>query len=401
MHFRRGTTSLFTTAFLIFVLTLQFPGVHSRAQSGAHRKPAPAKAPTPAAGNVSSPVDREAQDSVKVFTEEVRIPVFAYDEHGRFDPTLELDDILVIEDDVPQQVKSVRHIPASVLLLVGTGNELNPAMRTATTRDIALNLVAKLREGDSIAALQFNNRTELLQDWTLRKEEVARALRSKLVAGKGSALSQAFTQASRYLQKQPIGNRHLVLITDGVENASKTSYQEAARQLIATQATVHVISYSSIGQKALQEQNKNQKEVIGMAQSRADIATVGIDPTRPPGMIRDGVNPPRVNGGIRFDPELKRRREAYEREMKKGEERLASLAEETAGRMWLPATTEEMLTQGSEVAREIGTQYVVTYTPKRPLASAAPADYRRLTVAPRRLGLQLRARRGYVVAAMR
>ena len=46
--------------------------------------------------------DRDAQDEEKVFTEEVRVPVFATDEEGRFDPTLERDDVLVIEDGVPQ-----------------------------------------------------------------------------------------------------------------------------------------------------------------------------------------------------------------------------------------------------------------------------------------------------------
>ena len=39
-----------------------------------------------------------AQDTIKVSTEEVRIPIIAKDSNGRFDPTVELNDLLVREN---------------------------------------------------------------------------------------------------------------------------------------------------------------------------------------------------------------------------------------------------------------------------------------------------------------
>ena len=78
------------------------------------------------------------------------------------------------------------------------------------------------------------------------------------------------------------------------------------------------------------------------------------------------------------------------------EQRLAKLAEETGGRIQLATQPGEMVRQADEVARDIGAQYVVTYTPKRPLASAQSGEYRRVEVASRRVGLRLRSRRGYV-----
>lgn len=379
--------------------------------------PTPRSVPTPQ----QTPADADAQDEIKVRTEEVRIPIFATDEQGRFDPTLEPDDILVLEDDVPQEVRSVRRIPASILLVIGTGGELNPSIRTSTSRAAARYLVSNLREGDSIAALQFTNRVELLHDWTTDKSEIDRTLRTKLIGGRGSRLSQAILEAARMLQSQPVGNRHLVLITDGVETPGRMGYQEAlrvlgaageetpeakaraaeaVRQLNAAGATVHVISYTTIGQRDLKAQEKRSSQsVVGMAQSRADMATVGIDPTRPPGMNGSGINAPQVGAGITFDPQMRKLRKAYEKAMQRSEARLLSIAEETGGRIWMPTTNDELISDGREVAREIGSQYVVTYRPKRPLADAPPNQYRRLVVAPRRIGLKLRARRGYVVSA--
>lgn len=65
----------------------------------------------------------ETQEPLKVFTEEVIIPIFVLDGNRRFDPTLEVEDLLVFEDDVLQEIRSVRREPSSVLLLLDTAGE--------------------------------------------------------------------------------------------------------------------------------------------------------------------------------------------------------------------------------------------------------------------------------------
>jgi len=379
MFLRRPALAFISTAFIIL------SAAPLRAQSGIHPKPTP----TP-------------EEAESIYTEEVRIPVFAFDEQGHFDPRLEVDDVLVVEDGVPQQVKSVRRTPASVLLVLGTGWDLDPALRANTTRDIALGVLKDLREGDRVAALQFNDRTTLLQDWTGDRVQAARALKSKLASGQGSNLSRAVKRAVELLQTQPVGNRHLVLIADGIDTASSSEYQDAVKKLIAAQATLHVLSYAAVMRAQVKQPWwKTPPEKPGMTQSTADQATVGIDPTRPPGMRGPGVNPHDVNSGITFDPALSRRRKEAEREMKRGETRLKSLTDETGGRILTPDTTDEMIAEGAGVAREIDSQYVVTYRPKRPLRKAPASEYRKIYVGARRVGLNLRARRGYVVSSMR
>ena len=87
--------------------------------------------------------------------------------------------------------------------------------------------------------------------------------------------------------------------------------------------------------------------------------------------------------------------------MMRGESRLKSLTEETGGRILMPDSIEGMIAEGTGVAREIDSQYVVTYKPKRPLRNAPLTEYRKIHVGARRIGLSLRARRGYVVGSMR
>src|SRR5918912_138996 len=73
-----------------------------------------------------------SEEPVRIFTEEVQLPVVAYDDYGHFDPTLEPSDVLVLEDRVPHQVKSIRRIPASVLLVLGSGSEMSSEIRAET-----------------------------------------------------------------------------------------------------------------------------------------------------------------------------------------------------------------------------------------------------------------------------
>jgi hypothetical protein len=99
------------------------------------------------------------------------------------------------------------------------------------------------------------------------------------------------------------------------------------------------------------------------------------------------------------DLSMRNRRRDYKDATKESERWLGDLADETGGLMLLPGSSAEMLRQGEMIAREIDTQYVVAYAPKNSLATAADGEYRRIKVAARRGGLEVRTRRGYVATS--
>lgn len=355
---------------------------------GQQTKPQPSPSPSP------TPADIE-QEPVRVFTEEVRLPVVALDSYGHYDPTLEADDILILEDGVAQQIRSVRHLPANVLLILDTGGELSGlggvSKSTSLTRQVAANLVNSLQEGSWIAVVQSGNTAEVIQPWTKDKETVLKTLRSKLLASKRSRISDAIIAATKQLQDRAEGSRHVVLITDGVDSpGGKIDRAEAVRKLIAARATVHVISYTEF---VRQKSDKKSSNVSAGQRPTSSDPIASTDPTLPPGTTRS----PTFGVSIRFDPAMKRQRKAYESDVRKSQQVLTNVALETGGRILLPVTSEEMVSQASEVARAIGAEYVVTYRPKRPLAEARPGEYRKIEVTSRRVGLSLHSRRGYIV----
>ncbi|MEP6922688.1 MAG: VWA domain-containing protein [bacterium] len=346
-----------------------------------------------------SPTPADDQDSVRVFTEEVRLPVVAVDQYGHYDPSLELDDVLVLEDGIAQQIRSVRHIPANVLLVLDTGGELSGlggvSKRTGLTRDVATQFLKQVPEGSSMALMQFNNSVELLQTWTQDKPLILKTLRTKLSSGKRDRFSDAVAAAARLLSDRPEGSRHVVFVTDGVDTpGGKVDRAEAIKQLGAARATVHIISYTEL---VRQKKEGGNSDIAGGQRPTSSDPITATDPTLPPGTTRS----PSFGVSIRFDPAMKRQRKAYEVDLRRSQQVLTSMAEEMGGQIFLPKSSEEMIAQARDAARDVGAEYVVTYRPKRPLASSRQGEYRRVEVASRRVGLSLRSRRGYVVPSQR
>jgi VWFA-related protein len=335
---------------------------------------------------------REEQEPVKVYTEEVRLPVVAYDERERFDPTLASDDVLVLEDGVPQRVRSVRRVPANVLLVFDMGGRVTSTGAADATAGAALRLLGGLRAGDRVAFIQNGRRVELLQDWTEDHAAASRVLRTKLFfenrshltlfSAKRSRLSECLALAATKLKEWPVGNTHVVVFTDGLEAQSKEEIRadeiakDSVRGLLASQASVHIFCFAALVETAVNYRN-NPVSVGGTG----NTVRVVID----------------------TDFEMRRWFKNYALATKRREAQLAELAREAGGRVLLPETSEEVLELASKVSRDVGAQYVVTYTPLRAFRREGEdgGERRRADVRARRMGLQLFTLRSVVTAPRR
>ncbi|MFN2598968.1 MAG: VWA domain-containing protein [Pyrinomonadaceae bacterium] len=312
---------------------------------------------------------RDDQESLKVFTQEVRVPVAAFDEFEHFDPTLEARDLLVLEDNVPQEVRSITRAPANVLVVFDMASTVLAATHNdATAREAAARLMAALRYGDRVAVIQNSRRVELVQDWTDDLGLAAHQLKTKFFTAERSRLSDCLALAAAKLREQPVGNSHVVVFTDGLEVQSKeeisagTIKREALQNLIATQASVHVFSFASLVGDFVRMRNH---PVSTSATDRSFKVTVDTDAA------------------------MRRWFRAYERATLEREQQLTELAREAGGRLFQPRTPDEIVRLTEKIGRSILAQYVVTYRPRRPLTPDTRGERRQLEVRPRRAGLEL------------
>jgi VWFA-related protein len=339
----------------------------ARARQSPTATPAPPRA---------EPGAQDEQEPVRIYTQEVKLPVTAYDDRERFHHALEPDDVLVLEEGVPQKVRSVRRLPANILLVFDTSGQVTGPRSSHLAREAALRFLSSLRPGDQVAVIQNSDRVTLLQDWTEDTNRAATVVSTKYFSANRSRLSECLTAAAGKLRERPTGSTHVVVFTDGLEAQSREEIRaeeiqaEAVRSLAAAQAAVHLFCFTSLVKDFVR--HRNSPVTIG---GNGNTVKVIVD----------------------TDMEMRRWFRNYARAAEARQQQLVALARDAGGRVLLPASPEEVSGLVDKLSRDIGAQYVVTYTPK--LLLSRPGERRKIDVSSRRLGLHLFSLRTSVVAS--
>ncbi len=341
--------------------------------------------------DAQTPTPSPQDDTERIFTEEIKLNVTAFDSDGRFVGDVKKEDLVITEDGRLNQANSIRRIPANVLIVMDTGGELRAAKSFKQTVNTTKSLINALQAEDLVAIMQYNDKVEIIAEWT-NKAEALKILDTKANFGRRSAFIKALETATRFLQKTPLENRHLVLITDGTDSFNNKSEREAAmKNLLATNINVHVISYTSLEKVEIAPKTKILKGGEPKPQRLPEEVIIAM-----PKPIQDLMRVPRL-GSINTDKEFIRKMKEREKSLVDSEKYLAALAADTNGEFILPETKEEMLEKTALVAHFVDSNYVITYTPKRALSESKTGEIRSIEVSSRRPDLQVQARRKLIV----
>lgn len=345
------------------------------AMASAQSRRVPPK-PTP------TPTPREP-DAVRVDTEEIKLNMTAFGSDGAFVPDVKVSDLVITENNVLHQPISVRRIPANVLIVMDTGGEMRQVKSLDQTRKTARAIVAALKPEDSIAVLQYGDKPEIVVEWTSDKEQVTKAI-GRTNFGRRSTFVDALDLATDFLLKNPLENKHLVLITDGTDSSkSESAKRDAFRRLVATEISVHVLSYTRMEAEDI---TPRTKMVTNSPPPKAMPDEVAA---QLPNGVRDVATAPKMKT-INLDRTLLRKLKARKADLENSEEQLETLAESTNGTSVVPESLDEMVEKTALVAKMIDASYVITYVPKVPLAEGGE---RSIEVTSKRAGLEVQARR--------
>jgi VWFA-related protein len=340
----------------------------------------------------------------RVVTEEIRLNVRALDRTGNAAADLRTEDLVISEDGRLHQASSVRPTPASVLIAMDSGGTIRQKKNIETTRSVASALAGELRTGTHFAVIQSHDRVEQLIKWTPDKREALTAIDTKTGFGRRSSFTLAIEQAEKIMTKAPTENRHLVLITDGLDTIeNEAARSEAIRKLWRSGVVVHVISYTQL-------ENRSQPLIGGLLQKGEDnprrmpeevmeqlVYAIPVKKIIAKDILRQ-IYQPRLISLVIDDP-FERARKKQSKALAIAQLQLSVLSDYTGGEFFLPDTLEEMTDQAREIAQTINSQFVVTYTPKRPLKDVKADEIRQIEVTSRRPDVNVRASRRLVVFA--
>ncbi len=209
--------------------------------------------PKPAAGNNDA---IEPATTIKLTTNEVNVVFTVTDKHGKRITDMKQNDFRVVDDNKPpEEIRSFyaeTNLPLQVGLLIDASNSVRDRFKFEQESAIEF-LNQTVRRGDDKAfVVGFDATPEVTQDFTDDTEALARGVR-ELRPGGGTALYDALYYACRdkllKAPKRTTVRRAVILLSDGEDNLSHVTREEAIEMAQRAEAIVYTISTNVSGTK--------------------------------------------------------------------------------------------------------------------------------------------------------
>jgi len=282
---------------------------------------------------------------ISVQTIEVMLPVTVRDAAGRLISDLTRKDFRVYEDNWPQPLSdlALRQVPVDVVLMVDSSS--SAVANLDDFRRAAEGFASRLSADDRISLIKFDDRVELLQDWTKSRFQLKRAL-NRIEPGVFTRFNDALMLAARDQFSGSRSRKAIIVLTDGIDSGrGMTSLENALRALLEMQVSVYVVSNTEM------ERAAKRAELDSLL--NGTDAIVKFNQLR----IED------LREGLRV--------------LDLAETNLDQIARATGARLYKPPTFHALDATYAEVAEELRHQFALYYVP---LNKARDGSFRRVRV---------------------
>jgi Ca-activated chloride channel homolog len=186
--------------------------------------------PTPGAQDPSSN-DQEGMFVFKKQVQEVVLHATVVDENRRLAAYLDRSAFSVFEDGQPQTITSFQREDVPVAIGIVIDNSSSMRDKREQVNQAVLNLIRASNPNDEIFVVNFSQNAYLDQDFTSDINLLERALRRASMQG-STALYDAIVASAVHLKSNTrLEKKLLLVITDGQDNMSRATLQEATQHL--------------------------------------------------------------------------------------------------------------------------------------------------------------------------
>jgi len=219
-----------------------------------------------AGGGKTGEVQRQGKTGIftmRAEVDEVVLHASVVDDHQHFITNLDRNAFSVFENGQQQPITSFRHedVPVAVGILVDNSGSMRN--KRAAVTQAAVNFVKASNPDDRVFIVNFDTDAWIDQDFTNSVPKMREAL-DRIDSHGGTALYDAVTASADYIMKQDhidkkLEKKVLLVVTDGWDNASLQSLEQAARKLqVENGPTVYTIGIldedaKKKGRRALRE----------------------------------------------------------------------------------------------------------------------------------------------------
>ncbi|HEY8461760.1 MAG TPA: VWA domain-containing protein [Blastocatellia bacterium] len=272
-------------------------------------------------------------------TDLVLLDVTVIDQDNNPVMNLKKEDFTVYEDKVKQTIEAVsrEEVPVSFGMVIDTSGSMKTKLQTVS--DAAVSLIKQMRADDEAFVASFKAEPELVQDFTDDRRELEDAI-SELYTSGGTALLDAIIATADYAQEKGKRRRKaLVVISDGLEKNSTVKEKEVMEAIKENEVQVYLVGFV--------DEDDGGRSLFGKSPA------------------------------------------------KKAKDLLSRIADDSGGRAYFPKDISEIPAIAAQIAKDLRTQYVVSYYPSNEIRDGA---FRSIQVSVNSQGsrkLIARTRRGY------
>jgi VWFA-related protein len=183
---------------------------------------------------------------ISIETTEVMLPVTVRDSDGQFVTELTRKDFRVFEDEREQSLSdlALRQVPVDVVLMVDASSSV--AANLDDFRRAVEGFATRLAPEDRISLIKFDDRVEVVQDWTQSRFQLHRAL-NRIVPGMFTRFNDALLLAARDQFGSTRSRRAAIVLTDGIDSGrGAATFEAALKALLEAQVSVYVVSNTAI-----------------------------------------------------------------------------------------------------------------------------------------------------------
>lgn len=225
-------------------------------------------------------------ETIRIDTNLVTLPVIASDRQNRYVPDLKREDFTLTEDGVRQEIVFFAAIeePINVVLMLDTSS--STIEKLGQIQQAASHFVSQLKPADRIKVVSFDDQVREQSGFTSDRRELQLAI-NRARPGEGTKLYDAVRVAIGSLSRLT-GRKAIVLFTDGVDwQSHDTSARDNFDEIEESGIIVFPIRFDT--RADTEEMLRNQQEMIG----ETDLGMIFGGPNSRP---RRGTTPTTVPG---------------------------------------------------------------------------------------------------------
>jgi len=258
------------------------PASQPQVPTGDNNRPAP-QSPNQPSDTVHVKSDKQVESTagggyiIRTNVQEVLLHASVVDDRNRLVTNLDRSAFTVFEDGQPQQITRFdrRDVPVALGVIIDNSGSMRE--KRQAVNDATLNLVKASNQDDKVFVVNFNDEYWLDVDYTGQVDKLKEGL-DKIESRGGTALYDAIIASAEHLKSAPLQKKVLLVVTDGEDNASRDTLEQAIRRVQyedgPTIYTIGILGNDSHQRRAKRALQELAEQTGGVAFFPRDLAEV-------------------------------------------------------------------------------------------------------------------------------